>query len=212
MYDDGVATDTTCQHGMAAVGYRLTLAHEGNDTTAPNTYTEYTEVLAAETAPAASGKGASATTSLENPHPAQSNASLISRLAHRCRLELQSTTTQDSSTHIRHHSNRHSTRYHIGVLLNSVAGFLGFLHLLFGTVTFSGLLFIVSLDAISQVAMRLMASCMICRLVTMVEMTGLRREAARGEREKEMTGVMARTQSDAHTGIKTPFVRARVRC
>lgn len=67
-----------------------------------------------------------------------------------------------------------STRVTVGVLLFCIGGFLAFFHLLYGTVTFSGLLFIDTLDAIGQIAMRFLASALICRFVTLVEIAGMR--------------------------------------
>ncbi|OQN99560.1 hypothetical protein B0A48_14702 [Cryoendolithus antarcticus] len=72
-------------------------------------------------------------------------------------------------------------RLQIGILLNSIAGFLGFLHLIFSTVVFSALLFIVPLDAIGQVALRLLLSALTCRFIVMLELAGLRGRPAREE-------------------------------
>ncbi|OQO00052.1 hypothetical protein B0A48_14255 [Cryoendolithus antarcticus] len=68
-------------------------------------------------------------------------------------------------------------RMRTGILLNSIAGFLGFMHLVFGTATFSALLFIVPKDAIGQIAMRLMLSALVCRFLVMFELAGLRGRA-----------------------------------
>ena len=67
-----------------------------------------------------------------------------------------------------------SPRLIIGILLHCFAGFLSCFHLLYGTVTFSGLLFIDTLDAIGQIAMRLLASALVCRFVGLVEVAGMR--------------------------------------
>ncbi|KAK6430974.1 hypothetical protein LTR95_012869 [Oleoguttula sp. CCFEE 5521] len=72
-------------------------------------------------------------------------------------------------------------RLQIGILLNSIAGFLGFLHLVFATVVFSALVFIVPLDAIGQVALRLLLSALTCRFIVMFELAGLRGRPTREE-------------------------------
>jgi hypothetical protein len=67
-----------------------------------------------------------------------------------------------------------NTSAYVGITLTCVAGFLSFFHLLYGTVTFSGLLFINSLDAISLVSMRLLASSIFCRAVVLFEIAAMR--------------------------------------
>lgn len=67
-----------------------------------------------------------------------------------------------------------SNRVTVGILLFCIGGFLAFFHLLYGTVTFSALLFIEPLDAIGEITMRFLASALICRFVTLVEIAGMR--------------------------------------
>ena len=62
----------------------------------------------------------------------------------------------------------------VGVFLHCFAGFLCFIHLLFGTVTLSGLSFIHSLDALGDIAMRFLISSLACRFVVLVEIAGMR--------------------------------------
>ena len=67
-----------------------------------------------------------------------------------------------------------STRVTIGIFLQCISGFLSFFHLLYGTVTFSGLLFIDTLDAVGQIAPRFLVSNLVCRFVVLVEIAGMR--------------------------------------
>lgn len=62
----------------------------------------------------------------------------------------------------------------MAVLLNCVAGFLSFMHLFYGTVVFSSLLFIHAIDAIGYVAIRVLISVLICRVIVLVEIAGMR--------------------------------------
>lgn len=193
-------------HGMAAVGYRLTLAKRDGAAERHGCAEVQAQGAGYE---AQDGKMSEVTTSLSTAS-APYDHTVLGSTAQRIRLELNSTTTASALCRPRHRANHHSLRMHMGVALNSFAGFLGFLHLLFGTVTFSGLLFIVNLDAVGSVFIRLLASCMVCRLVTMIEMTGLRREKRRWEEEKYMRA-REDTAGEEREG-KGGFVRTRVRC
>lgn len=181
-------------HALAAVGYRLTLAKKGEQRASEHGGAQVQH----DSLAFSDGKTSDiVTTQQALPPPAPSNRSIFQRIIRRVCRELQSTITAVADqTRMPHPSSKHSTRINMGILLNSIGGFLGFLHLLFGTVTFSGLLFIVNLDALGQVAIRLMASCIVCRLVTMVEMTGLRSEAARHERGNAASVHMVRPKMD----------------
>lgn len=76
--------------------------------------------------------------------------------------------------HLRHPLEQSSARANFGIFLNCVASFLSFFHVLYGTVVFSGLLFISNLDAIGQVVLRGLASAIICRFLVLVDMGGMR--------------------------------------
>ena len=76
-----------------------------------------------------------------------------------------------------------NTRVKVGIALNCVAGFLSCLHLLYGTVVFASFNFIHVLDALASVACRLLASCIACRLVILIEVAGMR-----GARMAAMSG------------------------
>lgn len=67
-----------------------------------------------------------------------------------------------------------SRRVTTGVVLHCIAGFLSFFHLVYGTVTFSGLLFIDTLDAVGEIAMRFLVSGLICRFIMLIEIAGMR--------------------------------------
>lgn len=99
---------------------------------------------------------------------------------------------EGSHTHIRFEARSrlaHPRSLQAGVVLNSIAGFLGCLHLVFATATFSALFSIAPLDAIGQIAMRLMLSALVCRLVVVFEIAGLRGQAPDA---KEVLWIMSR--------------------
>jgi hypothetical protein len=113
-----------------------------------------------------------------NPsRPSTANPSILSRLMHRLMSEFTPcavhppTLLTASLTHTLPHP---STRVTIGILLQCTAGFLSFFHLLYGTVTFSGLMFITIIDAVGYVMMRLLASALVCRFIVLVEIGGMR--------------------------------------
>jgi hypothetical protein len=61
-----------------------------------------------------------------------------------------------------------------GVGLSDLATFFAFFHMIFAIVTFSGLLFVTAIDAIGSIGMRLVVSSLVCRVIVMVEIAGLR--------------------------------------
>lgn len=85
-----------------------------------------------------------------------------------------------------------STRAKIGILLNCLAGFLSCMHLLYGTVVFASLNFIDVLDAVREISMRFLASSVVCRLVILVEIAGMRgarmRMVAEGRAQADAVG------------------------
>lgn len=159
-------------HGVASWGYWFTMEKKkevkGGETEM--------ELLTHRGRGSSSGKGndqadvscvASPPGSLKPPHR---SPSLLDRL----RNEMTSCTSHKHARFEARSRLTHPRRLHAGVVLNSIAGFLGFLHLVFATATFSALLFIAPLDAIGQIAMRLMLSALVCRLVVVFEVAGLR--------------------------------------
>lgn len=62
----------------------------------------------------------------------------------------------------------------VAVLLNVAAGIIGFVHIILGTVIFSSLLFVPVEDVMKQVLSRYLASTVVCKLILMVEIAGLR--------------------------------------
>jgi hypothetical protein len=92
-----------------------------------------------------------------------------------------------------------STRAKWGIGINCFAGFLSCMHLLYGTVVFASFNFIDIKDAVGNIAMRFLASCVVCRLVILIEIAGMRgarlalvaeREAS-GEHFATVTGIDA---------------------
>ena len=73
------------------------------------------------------------------------------------------------------------------VFLNCVASLMAFFHLLFGTMLFSSLIFIAVWDILNSVIWRYLISTVVCRLVLLVELAGLREQ-----NEKENDGVQRR--------------------
>jgi hypothetical protein len=61
-----------------------------------------------------------------------------------------------------------------GIGLSDLAAFLAFFHIIFAIITFSGLLFLTVSDAIGSIGMRLVVSSLLCRIVVMIELGGLR--------------------------------------
>lgn len=155
-------------HGIAAIGYKLTLEKSSpysisNAIVMRQAPTFFTRLDAAD-------KGATATTTEHDPH----NIPIQQRNHQWIHREWLSCASHSYASWIRLPSVDPSTRVTIGVMLNCIAGFLSFFHLLYGTVVFSGLLFIDPLDAIGQIAMRFLTSSMICRFIVLVEIAGMR--------------------------------------
>ena len=73
-----------------------------------------------------------------------------------------------------HGDTQPDTKAVVAVMLNCFAGFLGFVHLLYGTILFSSLLFIHAIDAISVVVLRFLVTALICRTIVLVEIAGIR--------------------------------------
>ena len=75
----------------------------------------------------------------------------------------------------------------MAVLLNCLSGLGGFWHVVFGTVIFSALAFISIIDFLNYVFWRYILAAAVCRLVLMIELTGLR--AVQREFEQQAKGV-----------------------
>lgn len=67
-----------------------------------------------------------------------------------------------------------STVPNLAVLLHIAAGCCSFVHLTFGTVIFSSLLFVSTWDVLNQILWRYIVSTVVCRLILLVELAGLR--------------------------------------
>ncbi|KPI37189.1 uncharacterized protein AB675_1565 [Cyphellophora attinorum] len=80
-----------------------------------------------------------------------------------------------------------NTRVKVGIALNCFAGFLSCMHLLYGTVVFASFNFIYVLDVISNISLRFLVSSIVCRLVILLEIAGMRgaRMAAMAQRGQE---------------------------
>jgi hypothetical protein len=62
----------------------------------------------------------------------------------------------------------------IAVVSNVLAGCGGFVHLVFGTIIFSSLLFVSVWDALNHILTRYNISAIVCRLIVVIEVAGLR--------------------------------------
>jgi len=71
----------------------------------------------------------------------------------------------------------------VAVLLSCFAGVGGFWHVVFGTVIFSSLAFISVIEFLNYVFWRYLLAAAVCRLILMVELTGLRAVQRRFERQ-----------------------------
>jgi hypothetical protein len=156
-------------HGIAALGYKLTLEKRGSQKSmsldeAQNNKTTHRYHLS----PMDAGKQTASTVDLV---PADSRNGRPSPWFKR---EWISCVSHRQLIHFRLPGENLNTSAYVGITLTCVAGFLSFFHLLYGTVTFSGLLFINSLDAISLVSMRLLASSIFCRAVVLLEIAAMR--------------------------------------
>ena len=75
------------------------------------------------------------------------------------------------------------------VLLNCLAGIGGFWHVLFGTIIFSSLTFISVVEFTNYVFWRYIVAAAVCRLILMVELTGLRFVQRRSKQEARRGGI-----------------------
>lgn len=66
--------------------------------------------------------------------------------------------------------------YPLAVLLNCVASLMAFFHLLLGTMLFSSMVFIAVWDIMNSVLWRYLLSTVVCRLILLVELAGIREE------------------------------------
>jgi hypothetical protein len=73
----------------------------------------------------------------------------------------------------------------LAVLGNVIAGCAGFVHLTFGIIIFSSLLFVSVWDVMNSILWRYVLSSVVCRLILVVEIAGLRRD-----RRETMTTVL----------------------
>ena len=95
-----------------------------------------------------------------------------------------------------------SLRLTVGILLHFTAGFLSSFHPLYSTVTFSGLLFIKTLDSIRQIATGVLASALVCRFVGLVEVGRMRRE---------VLGAKTRMNKNANRAAGSDLTRETIR-
>ena len=163
-------------HGLAALGYRFTLERStpsiSEGVKIANTF--FTRVLAADNdrkEPQAQHLV------LGQPGEESTHIQSLGRSASRSgrfRREWLPSAAHIDAIWLRLPCENPSGRVSIGILLSCIAGFLSFFHLLYGTVAFSGLLFVDALDAISQVMLRFLASSMLCRFIVLVEIAGMR--------------------------------------
>ena len=63
----------------------------------------------------------------------------------------------------------------IAIVLNVIAGIMGFIHVTFGTIVFSSMQFVSVWDVVNRILMRYLASTLVSRLVLVFELGGLRR-------------------------------------
>ena len=159
-------------HGLAAIGYKLTLEkRQTRMSTVPNVpigyYSQQGAVNQDWKTPTQRAND------MSNYDQAQNNdgrGGIIGWL----QSEVMSCASHLQKIQLRLPRETMSTKVHIGIGLTCISGFLSFFHLLYGTVTFSGLLFIHTLDAIGLVLMRLLASAIVCRFIVLVEIAGMR--------------------------------------
>ena len=163
-------------HGIAALGYRLTLEsrrgrqHSRNAPDGSTTGHPFRELTSSGQDSKMSGTTTTALQlqNLNEPRkPATTPAPWLRREGTSC-------TSHSQNVQMRLPRLNISNKVNIGIFLTCIAGFLSFFHLLYGTVTFSGLLFIQTLDAIGIVSMRFLASSIICRFVVLIEIAGMR--------------------------------------
>lgn len=76
------------------------------------------------------------------------------------------------------------------IFLNTAAGGLAFVHILGGTAVFSSLQFVSMANALDPILWRLVLSALVCRLILVVELAGLRALSS--------TALIASQDQDAH--------------
>lgn len=165
-------------HGLAAIGYRMTLENRRPYKAIAlqqidRTRSFFGQPAASDNAP----KGLATSGALSITEPTYRDAerhSILGSIGQWLIRECNSCAYHSPALKLRLPRTGLSTKVHIGVLLTCIGGFLSFFHLLYGTVTFSGLLFIDTLDAIGYVMMRFLASSIICRFIVLVEIAGMR--------------------------------------
>lgn len=180
-------------HVVGALGYRLTLDPSTQHKQAPvmlhKQASFFTHVAGSNHTPAVPGrenKSQSSTTTTDIPLLPMTSTGIItsltslpppsgSRILALIKRELLPCASHpDTVFNDRLPLSVPSTRAKIGILLNCFAGFLSCMHLLYGTVVFASLNFVDVLDAVREISMRFLASSVICRLVILVEIAGMR--------------------------------------
>jgi hypothetical protein len=170
-------------HIMACGGYYLTLDRSRNpDSTSylqVSTSLPSTASASSLEPPVQTGDGGKRRPQSKRPgHEAREvGASIASRTkswGERLRSEFTSTVGQLNAHYPSRNWKAHTIQVRTGLLLCNLSGFLSFFHLIFAVISFSGLLFVTAIDAISDVGLRLALSALISRLVVLVELGGLR--------------------------------------
>ncbi|KAF1817997.1 uncharacterized protein K489DRAFT_414060 [Dissoconium aciculare CBS 342.82] len=170
-------------HIMACVGYYLTLDHSRNpDSTAylqvstclPSIASASSLEPPVQTGDSGKRRPQSKRAGYEVREVGTSIASQTKSWGERLRLEFTSTVGQLNAHYPSRNWKAHNTEVRIGLLLCNLSGFLSFFHLIFAIISFSGLLFVTAIDAISDIGMRLALSALVSRLIVLVELGGLR--------------------------------------
>ena len=161
-------------HGISAMGYRMTLEKRqlarhlpSSEPVTQHAYSSSIELTSGYS------KQPKATTL---PHNSRDQPKVKQQgvFTSWLRREVTSCAHRTQTLEIRMPQKGVTTRARIGVFITCVSGFLSFFFLLYGTVTLSSLLFIDTLDAIGQIAMRFLGSAIICRFIVLLEMGGMR--------------------------------------
>ena len=164
-------------HGFASSGYALTLAGRREQLENESHYSAASPTSGSpgEDAkqPTTSYNLATVDTHVSTAKPSKNGfGALLLREVLSCTSHIHPEPVRRSRAH-------HSLKISVGIFLSNFAGFLGFMHLLYGTITFSSIVFVHTLDAVGDVGVRLLASAILCRLVVMMELAGLRGAAAK---------------------------------
>ena len=170
----------TLIHWIAAVGYRMTLDKSCaipvsqrppvvQQVQSPSTDAEAVKIDAkvAHVSSVCVSKGCGG-------HAEHKESSILQNMKAWLTREATSCASHSSAFNLRHPLEQSSPRANFGIFLNCIASFLSFFHVLYGTVVFSGILFVSNLDAIGTVVLRGLASAIVCRFLVLVEMGGMR--------------------------------------